>query len=272
MSFEVLVVTMGQTDFSKLEQMNIRSDVIFANQTDHTGKTEREFQGHMATMISTDTRGVGTNRNIALLYAKADICLFADDDVTYVDDMEQIVVSEFDAHPDADVMIFHLETDDPRRKQVKYQRTKKCGLLTRMPWGGVRIAVRLEAVKKANVWFTTLYGGGCVFPSGEDSMWLKAAKKAGLTFYVSSKTIGAVSFATSTWYSGRDEKYFYGSGAFCANVHPYTWRLWALYYAVRAGKTVCSMPLHERLKWIGNGTRGYREMLSFDAFKARYNL
>jgi len=105
--FEILCVTMHQRDFSKIREMNIHSDVVFANQADRTEKQQIEFEGHTARMITTDTRGVGINRNTALMYAQGEICLFADDDVTYDDDMEQRVLAEFDSHPDADVMIFH---------------------------------------------------------------------------------------------------------------------------------------------------------------------
>ena len=80
---------MHQSDFSKIKEMNIKSDVIFANQCDHTSYEELEFDGHTAKMISTATRGVGKNRNLALIYASADICLFADDDVTYDDGAEE---------------------------------------------------------------------------------------------------------------------------------------------------------------------------------------
>ena len=120
--FEILCVTMHQKDFSKIEQMNIHSDVVFANQADRTCFEEKEFDGHRARMITTDTRGVGINRNLALTYAKGEICLFADDDVTYNDDMEERVLAEFDAHPDADIIIFHLDTDSDR-KQIKYNKT-----------------------------------------------------------------------------------------------------------------------------------------------------
>ena len=124
--FQILCVTMHQCDFSKIKEMNIHSDVIFSNQADRTGFDTLEFEDHTAQMITTETRGVGKNRNIGLMYADAEICLFADDDVTYVDDMEDIVVREFETHPDADIMIFHLDTDDPVRVQKKYARTKKC--------------------------------------------------------------------------------------------------------------------------------------------------
>ena len=196
-SFEILCVTMHQKDFSKIEEMNVRSDIVFANQSDCTSYDEYTFENHKAKMISTNTRGVGINRNLSLAYASADICLFADDDVYYYDDMEEKVIREFEAHPDADVFIFHFDTDNEARKQKKYSKTRKCGPFERMPWGGVRIAFRLSSVRKANVWFTTLFGGGCVFASGEDSMWLKEAKRKGLTFYVSKETIGKVFFEES---------------------------------------------------------------------------
>ena len=259
--FEILCVTMHQKDFSKIEQMNIHSDVVFANQADRTSFDEKEFDGHLARMITTDTRGVGINRNLALTYAKGEICLFADDDVTYDDDVEERVLAEFDAHPDADIIIFHLDTDSDR-KQIKYNETKKCSRFCKMPWGGVRIAVRLSSIRKANIWFTTLFGGGCIFPSGEDSMWLTDARKKGLTFYVSKETIGSVSFETSTWFSGADEKFYYGKGAFYQALHPKTKYMWMLYLAFRTLKGG-DLTLFEKIKFMKLGSKGYKEMNPF---------
>ena len=67
--FEILCVTMHQNDFSKIKEMNIHSNVVFANQCDHTSFEECVINGHYAKMISTQTRGVGINRNFALAYA-----------------------------------------------------------------------------------------------------------------------------------------------------------------------------------------------------------
>ena len=254
--FEILCVTMHQKDFSKIEEMNIHSNVVFANQADTTAYDEIEFEGKRARMITTATRGVGKNRNLALTYADTEICLFADDDVKYVDSVEEVVLREFDAHPDADVFIFHLDTDDEKRKQTKYTKTRKHGKFERMPWGGVRIAVRLSSVRKANVWFTTLFGGGCVFPSGEDSMWLKDAKRKGLRFYVSKETIGSVSFQNSTWFTGYDENYYSGKGAFYAAVHPRTVLFWMLYFAIKTRK-FGSISVLEKIKLMKKGKERY---------------
>lgn len=265
-SFEILCVTMHQKDFSKIEEMNIHADVLFANQADTTAYQSIAFEGHTARMITTDTRGVGINRNLALTYARGDICLFADDDVRYIDTLEETVVGEFERHPDADVMILHLDTDDLHRKQKRYPATRKCTPWEKMPWGGVRIAVRLQAVRKANLWFTTLFGGGCIFPSGEDSMWLTEAKRKGLTFYVSKETIGTVSFETSTWFTGGDERFYYGKGAFYQAVHPKTKRLWMLYFAFRS-KNFSKLSFKERVRWMRRGSRGYAKMKPFEAVK-----
>lgn len=268
--FEVLCVTMHQSDFSKVAEMNIHSNVVFANQCDRTVYEEKRFDGFTAKMISTETRGVGINRNLALAYASADICLLADDDVVYDDNMEARVCAEFDAHSDADVMIFHLASTDPNRPQIQYPKTKKHGRFGRMPWGGVRIAFRLAALRRANVWFTTLFGGGCLYPSGEDSMFLTDLKRAGLCFYVSSETIGAVKMDESSWFSGYDEKFYFGKGAFYAATKKRPFCLWINYFALRTrgGK----LSFREKKKWMKRGRRAYREMLSFGQYKEKYNV
>lgn len=262
--FEVLCVTMNQIDFSKIKDMNIHSDVVFANQCDRTSYDEYDFDGHTAKMISTQTRGVGINRNLALMYASAEICLLADDDVKYHENMPERVVAEFKAHPDADVIVFHLETDDPARKQSKYRETKKWSKYKGFPWGTFRVAIKLEAVRKSNVWFTPLFGGGATFPSGEDSMFLMSLRKAGLVFYVSKETIGTVSFEKSTWFSGYNKKYFFAKGAFYKAARPKTTYLWMLYFALKIKNT--DLTFSQKMRWMRYGMDGYRKMMSYEQF------
>ena len=264
--FEVLCVTMHQNDFSKIRKMNIHADVVFANQCDCTSYEEIKYEGHTAKMISTQTRGVGVNRNLTLIYASAKYCMLADDDVVYVDDLEKKVVSEFESHPDADIMIFHLDSDTPLRAQKKYASTRRWPRYKGVPWGCFRVAVRLSSIRKANVWFTALFGGGCLFPSGEDSMFLLNLRKAGLKIYVSNKTIGNVSFSTSTWFTGYDEKYYYGKGAFYQAVRPRFKGFWAIYFALRTSSHR-EIGFFNKLKWMKYGARGYRDLLSYEQFK-----
>jgi len=267
--FEILCVTMNQKDFSKIKEMNIKSDVVFANQADRTEYEEISFDGHTAKMITTETRGVGKNRNFALMYASSDICLLADDDCKYSDDMEEKILGEFSRHPDADVMIFYLE-DDQDRGQKSYKKTKKCLPFGRTPWACFRVAFRLSSVKKANINFTTLFGGGCKFPSGEDSMFIKDARKKGLTMYVSKETIGTVSFAESTWFTGYDQKYFFGVGAYYTAIKDNL--ILKFLYTLLRTRNKGDLSVRERLFWLKNGKKGYDEYLSYAEFKEKYSL
>ena len=83
-SVEVLCATMHQKDFSKIDAMNIQSNVVYANQSDDTRYDEMTFGENQAKMITTATRGVGINRNLSLLYSSGDYLLISDDDLTYV--------------------------------------------------------------------------------------------------------------------------------------------------------------------------------------------
>lgn len=269
--FEILCVTMHQHDFSKIREMNVHSDIVYANQSDHTSYEEYAFEGKTAKMISTQTRGVGLNRNFVLSYASAEICLMADDDVVYRDDMEEKVLAEFERHPDADVIVFHFASNDPHRKPPQYSRTKKWPRFARTPWGSIRIAFRLNSLRKANAWFTTLFGGGCLFPSGEDSMWIKDLRKSGLTFYVSQETIGQVSYDTSTWFTGYDQKYYYGVGACYTAMNPAMALVKFLYMIFRT-RSKTKLSASEKLRWMQHGAKGYCEMLSYKDYREKYNL
>ena len=78
MNVQVLVAAMHQTDYSLLQKMNIRSDVIVGNQCDRNSVENFEFNGYKATYLNFKELGVGLNRNNALIRATGDICLFAD--------------------------------------------------------------------------------------------------------------------------------------------------------------------------------------------------
>ena len=105
---QVLVATMNQEDHSILEKMNIDSDVIVCNQCNQDKVEKFKYNGYDVAFYSFAERGVGLNRNNALMRATGDICLFADDDMVYVDDYVTKVTEAFAKYSDADVIIFNL--------------------------------------------------------------------------------------------------------------------------------------------------------------------
>jgi len=108
LNLQVLVATMHQNDHSLLEKMNIQSDAIIGNQCNRNEIEEFNYNGNTIKYLSFPERGVGLNRNNALMRATADICLFADDDVRYVDNYKDIIIEAFEQNPKADMIVLAL--------------------------------------------------------------------------------------------------------------------------------------------------------------------
>ena len=76
MKLQVLVAAMQQKDLSLAEKMNTRCSTVIANQADRDEVLREATAYGEVKMVTTPTRGVGLNRNIALLASDADIVLF----------------------------------------------------------------------------------------------------------------------------------------------------------------------------------------------------
>lgn len=254
---EVLCVTMHQQDFSKLEQMHIDSDVLFANQADTTAYQELPHGSFTARMITTQTRGVGKNRNLALLHARGDILLLADDDITYAPDYREQVLSAFRQFPDADLVIFSM--DFTRDGQVYRSRKNADGRITLrkgLRYGAASCAVRRESLVKSNLWFSTRFGGGTDFGHGEDTLFLSEAFRKGLKVYTSSYCLGQTASDSSSWFQGYDEKYFYDQGVLYKSVFGILAVPMAVQYCVRKrGRFSGQMPVKQAFAHMLRGIR-----------------
>ncbi len=220
MKIETLAVMMNQSGLEKFNSMNIQSDAVFANQCESYGYIEEEINGFRARMISTATKGVGINRNFALNLSEGDICIIADDDMVYNDGYTGIVLEAFERLPSADMLIFNIETlgeGAARRQNTKIKRVRNYNF---MNYGAARVAFRRDALLRKNIWFSHLFGGGAIYSSGEDTLFLRESLKKGLKIYTYPKSIGAVNQETSTWFTGYNEKYFFDKGALIEAVFP----------------------------------------------------
>lgn len=234
MKIEVLVATMNQSDFSLYDKMNLKTDAVFANQSDKYEYKEFSNKKSKMRMITTMTRGVGKNRNIALMYSDADICLLADDDVRYVDNYDSIIENAFSEIPEADIIIFNIETigDNETSRRVN-KKIKKIHMFNVLNYGAPRVAIRKASLSKKNIWFSLLYGGGAVYSSGEDSLFLTEAIRKKMRIYAYPCKIADVNQETSTWFKGYTQKYFEDKGVWFANAFPNLKYLLSVYYSFR---------------------------------------
>lgn len=254
---QVLVASMHQTDFSLIEKMHLSSDAVIANQAAAIGKQEEVRNGKRYLMITTDTTGVGKNRNIALTFADGTICLLADEDMVYEKDYESQILRVFQENPKADAIIFNIKTIGREVNRRETKKNKRVSILRFQNYGACRIAFRRERLQKANICFTELFGGGCPYGSGEDSLFLRDMLRKGMKIYTSSICIGAVNQDSSSWFQGYNEKFFYDKGCLMKAMFPRWHVLYtSLYYPLRF-YLISKVSPFQIGRWMRRGAREF---------------
>lgn len=232
MNIQVLVATMNQTDYSLLKKMNIKSSAIVCNQCDKNYMTEIPWRGYTIRWLSFNEKGVGLNRNNALMRAEADICLFADDDMVYVDGYVDIVTKAFEQISDADVIVFNLIEKVPTRYVIsKIHRINRFNYLR---YGTARVAIKMSSVKNNGIYFNQCFGGGTEHCHGEDNLFLTSCLDKGLRIYAYPAFIAELTEEReSTWDTGDPKKYLKDQGVLYRQISRRYWRLLCLQDALR---------------------------------------
>lgn len=265
-SLQVLVATMNQTDFQRYHDMNLSTDAIFANQADEFRYECRIIGNKKIQMITTQTRGVGINRNIALMYADADILVIADDDMVYRSDYEEIELAAFAKLPDADAIIFNIETIGASAKCRVNTKIERVHFYNALNYGTARIAFRRKSILKSNIYFNQCFGGGTIYSAGEDTLYIVEMLKKGLKIYTYPETIATVDRTTSTWFHGYNGKYFYDKGVLYKAISRWGASALCLQDVIRHRKLYSSsgMTIKEMRQKMKEGRRGFATLSEYN--------
>lgn len=218
MKLEVLVSAMYQNDYSLIKKMNIQSDAIIINQCNRNEYEFLKYNEKEVQFYSFAERGVGLSRNNALMRSYSDICIFSDEDVIFVDGYVDIICKAFNDNPEADIVIFNVPSINPERPSPYISENKRVRWFNSLKYGAVGIAIKTDKVKKENIFFSLLFGGGAKYGSGEDSLFIIDCIKKGLKIYTNKSIIGYVSQEESSWFKGYTDNYFYDKGALFASI------------------------------------------------------
>ena len=214
MKFEVLMATTNQEDYSLLEKINLNFDILVCNQNAfETSFKIFECNNKRVKWYNFQEKGVGLNRNNALMRSDADICLLADDDVLYVDNLEEIIKKNFEKYPHADVILFNIY---PNSEYHPFVIKKKITInkYNYGRFGGVRIAFRRKKIIKNAITFNLLFGGGAEYSAGEDNMFIKDCIRKKLRIIaVPDYILSLRNERDSTWFNGYTDKFFFDLGA-----------------------------------------------------------
>lgn len=261
-SLQVIVATMHQKDFAKYEAMNLSTDAVFANQADETSYSEKNIGNSTAKMITTATRGVGINRNIGLQYATGDILLIADDDMVYSDDYAETVLKAFEENPQADALIFNIETIGADKGRRLNNKSIRLHLHNGLNYGAARLAVRRSCLIRERIFFSTCFGGGTIYSAGEDTLFICDMLKKKLKIFTYPATIASVDQTTSTWFTGYNEKLIFDRGAFFGAAFGKAAPIFCIYNLFRHKYIYkeANLTFTQAFRVMCKGVKGYREL------------
>ena len=248
MKLEVLLSVMN-LDENDLSKMNITSKCTVINQC---GKNGFHVSKNFNIYDSKDT-GLSNSRNLGLNKVTEDIVILCDDDVVYNSDYEEMIISEFESNPEADVVVFNI--DSPNRRIRLNKRNKKLNFFNILSFSSCRIAFRRKSI--GNITFNTLFGAGAKYSSGEDSLFLVDCLNRGLKIYSSTKNIGLVKHLSSTWFRGYNEKYFFDKGALFTAINKRYRHLLILQYLLRHRELFVDIKFFDAYKIMLKGSKSY---------------
>lgn len=256
-SIQVLVTTMHQVDDRKYQEMNLRTEAVIANQTNVEFEQHIQHGDNCVCFVSTKTRGLSKNRNIAISHINpsAEYIVFSDDDMVFVDDYEEIITTAFFEHPEVSAMKFNLNCISDRKISMK--RFSSFHIANRREmgsWGVCGLVVKRELLHNCDLQFNERFGSGTENYCGEDTIFLQQLHKKRVVVGCSPMVIANIDQQESSWFVGYDSRYYTTAGMILQEIYPILCYLLALRSTWRAwirGKT--ELKWHEILACYYNG-------------------
>ena len=175
MKFRILIST---TDDKFLERTySPPADYIIVNQLLNKEKSSYSENN----LFSYKEKGLSKSRNRAIVHCNSDIALISDDDVEYLENLEEIIKKTFEENPNADIITFQFLKDENTLYKKNYKKEKfwhDIYSLARV--SSVEIAFRVDKIKNKNITYDENFGLGSTFPTGEEYIFLADALKNGL--------------------------------------------------------------------------------------------
>lgn len=273
LSVQVLVSAVGQDVRMLSEKMNIETDAVIVNQCgkyDHCEfspqreqeKKEKEptEKSCIVRCFSMKERGVGLSRNTALLHADGDICLFSDEDIVLESGYAEAVRNAYLQYPDADMILFNVKVA-PARRTYWNEQPKRIRWYNYGRYPAYSISGRLDALQRANVHFSVLFGGGAKYSNGEDSLFLRDCLRAGLKIYALPVCIGEEKERESTWFHGFTEKFFTDRGVLYHYLYGRLAGIFTLRFLLKNKNEMCTeIPFREAYGLMREGIRSQRRL------------
>ena len=251
---EVLISAMHQQDDTIFHKTNINSDALLINQCDREEFCEQATSCGILRVISTTERGLSRSRNMALEYAKGDVCLICDDDEILYDAYPQLISKAYEDYADADLICFQVKREG-KKYPNKPCRVKYLKSLRIASW---QITMRIKSIREAGIRFDTNFGSGTPVGAGEENIFMFDCLKKGLKIYYVPICIGEVAQLKSNWFHGFNKSYFFSRGCITKRLlGKFLGSLYCIYFAVtKYGAYRSELSIFTALRCLFSGLMG----------------
>lgn len=237
MNTEVLVSTMNidnKKQYSKLlKNLNIKGRSLVINQCPSKKIKIKDIAKGSNKLYSFNDKGLSKSRNLGIKFSTADICIIADDDLTYVDNYEQIILNAYRKYPKADIIAFYVESLNLDRK-TSVQKEGRKRYLGSMKIASFQITFKRKSIIDNEIFFDEEFGAGSnKFVSGEENIFLFDCLKKDLKIYYVPIQIAIVNHQDSTWFKGYNSMFFQTLGAAFYRMSSIFSELFIFQYAIR---------------------------------------
>lgn len=256
MTLDVLLSAMHLRDYSYIDTLNITGNCVIINQCEIENRQVIIDNGRNIVYIETPERGLSKSRNMAIEHSKADVCIFCDNDVEYQEEYEQLILEEYEKHPEYDMILFHVESEI--NPIPCYPTQRKIDYLTSGKIISYEISFKRDSIK--NIRLNERIGAGTKYRMGEENAFLYECLRQGLKIYYVPKQIAKLRYEPSTWKSGFNKDFFVSRGAsFHAMTSRYSLFLIAQ-YAVRKYKLYRKdVSFCQAFRYMLDGRKAYQQ-------------
>ena len=145
--------------------------------------------GAQVSIVTSPSRGLSKNRNMALAEASGERIWFLDNDIEVTNEDIARLLEEIDTHP-ADIHVCRIRCSDCAGEYKDYSRRRN-GLLGLLRVSSIEIIAHRHRLMENGIGFNEQLGLGTAFPSGEENLLLMDAWRAGLGFHFTSACLVA---------------------------------------------------------------------------------
>lgn len=182
MILEVLICTYGNEGINRVIEMNLPTvegvKYLVSWQTDEFNLLlPDELHRKDLRIYTTSSKGLSNNRNHALKKASGDICLIADDDLSYTAEQLKSIINIFESNPNIDIALFKYSGGDNKQYpdyEFDLKKEPKGYYIT-----SFEIAFRRNTIP-STLKFDSRLGVGTSMPAGEEALFIHQAIKQGL--------------------------------------------------------------------------------------------